>query len=216
MIKLLLIAFVVMIASCLILPMTQIHGAEKIGWKVFKERHGYFTIKYPSNWVPYKYVEDSLAPINIYFAYSGKDSSFAQLLVYGEDSIYSNASDLVDSNYVYLQSEQNYELLQPTQCGKYTINNITACHAIVTYRAMDLEGRPTLKELNVGTLDDQGREYVITYYVTEDLYDHYLPVAEEMIKSFRVTDSISNSQDEITTGTNNSTDLPPLTQPPMK
>ncbi|HJR84246.1 MAG TPA: hypothetical protein VJ772_02645 [Nitrososphaeraceae archaeon] len=203
------IAFVIIIASCLVLPITQINATEKIGWKVFNEKNGHFTIKYPSNWIPYRYVEGSLAPVNIYFSYSGGDSSFAQLLLFGEESIYSNASDLVDSNYVYLQTEQDYEVLQPTQCGKYTIKNITACNAIVTYRDVELEGKPKLKELIVGTLDDQGMEYVITYYVTTDLYDHYLPVAEEMIRSFNITSS-SSSEQAIPTETSNSTDLPPI------
>jgi hypothetical protein len=209
MIGVLAIAFVIIIASCLVLPITQINATEKIGWKVFNEKNGHFTIKYPSNWIPYRYVEGSLAPVNIYFSYSGGDSSFAQLLLFGEESIYSNASDLVDSNYVYLQTEQDYEVLQPTQCGKYTIKNITACNAIVTYRDVELEGKPKLKELIVGTLDDQGMEYVITYYVTTDLYDHYLPVAEEMIRSFNITSS-SSSEQAIPTETSNSTDLPPI------
>lgn len=209
MIGVLVIAFVIMMTLCLVLPITQIYATEKIGWKVFKEKNGYFTIKYPSNWIPYRYVEGSLAPVNIYFSYSGGDSSFAQLLLFGEETIYSNASDLVDSNYVYLQTEQNYEVLQPTQCGKYTIKNITACDAIVTYRDVELEGKPKLKELIVGTLDDQGMEYVITYYVTTDLYDHYLPVAEEMIRSFNLTSS-SSSEHGIPTETSNSTDLPPI------
>ena len=56
---------------------------------------------------------------------------------------------------------------------------------IVTYRNTDLEGRPLVYELVVRALD-KGTEYILLYYVTADLYDYFLPVAERMISSFNV------------------------------
>ena len=165
-----------------------IDATSQVQWKNFKEKNGLFTIKYPSNWSPYKYIEDSSAPVNIYFAYRGVGSSFAELVLSGEKSTHSNVTDLVNSFPIYLQSYPRYKVIQEAQCGKYTINNLSACHMIVTYKNTDLEGQPLVYELVVGTLD-KGMEYILLYYVTEDLYDYFLPVAERMITSFKVIDA---------------------------
>lgn len=170
---------------CLGLPVAQIDAVGNVSWLLFKDKNGFFTINYPSNWNSYKYIEDSSAPVNIYFAYAGTSSSFAELVLSGKESIHSNTTELVSSYPIYLQSYPGYKVIEETQCGKYTIKNITACHMKVTYRNTDLEGQPLVYELVVGTLD-QGMEYILVYYVTEDLYDHFLPVAERMISSFRV------------------------------
>jgi len=209
-----LIAFVVTMAIVLIFPVTQIYAAEKVGWKIFKEKNGLFTIKYPSNWSPYKLYEDSSEPVNIYFVYSGRGSSFAELTLYGEESIYSNATDLIDAYPVYLQNEENYKVLQPTQCGKYTIKNVSACDTIVTYKDRALEGEPIVKDLIIGSIDENGVEYIMEYYVTKDLYDDFLPVVEEMVKSFSVTGSIPSLDGELNSGTDESPELPPLIESP--
>jgi hypothetical protein len=80
-------------------------------------------------------------------------------------------------------------VLQPVQCGKYTIKNITACDVFVTYKGLVTEGKPTIKELIIGAIDEAGYEYIIEYYGTEKLYDYFLPVANEMINSFNITKS---------------------------
>jgi tetratricopeptide (TPR) repeat protein len=193
-----LIAFVSSIAGFLIIPIAQINAAENVSWLLFEDKNGFFTLKYPSNWGPYKYIEDSSAPINIYFAYARSDSSFAELVLSGEKSIHTNVTNLVDTYPVYLQSYPDYKVIQETQCGKYTIDNISACHLIITYRNADLDGQPTVYELVVATLDDKGMEYILVYYVTKDLYDHFLPVAKHMISSFDVTDNTTNIDEEIT------------------
>ena len=191
-----LIVFVSSIAGFLIIPIAQIVAGENVSWLLFEDKNGFFTLKYPSNWSPYKYIEDSSAPVNIYFAFAGSDSSFAELVLSGEESIHTNVTNLVDAYPLYLQSYPDYKVIQETQCGKYTITNISACHLIITYRNTDLDGQPTVYELVVGTLDDKGMEYILVYYVTEDLYDHFLPVAEHMINSFDVTDNTTYTTGE--------------------
>lgn len=184
----------------------QIYATENVGWKIFKEKNGFFTIKYPSNWSLGKYYEDLSSPINMYFLYQGKGSSYAQLTIYAEESLFSNITELVETQLTYLNNE-NYRVLQPTQCGKYMIKNISACDVFVTFEGLATEGKPTIKELIIGALDDQGLEFIVEYYGTEDLYDHFLPVAEEMIKSFNITESTSLSDGESDQGTS---DLPAL------
>lgn len=182
----------IFVSAYLGLHLVLVDAAANVSWVLFEDKNGFFTIKYPSNWNPYKYVEDSSAPVNIYFAYAGSGSSFAELVLSGEESIHSNVTDLVDSYPVYLQSYPKYKVVQEVQCGKYTIINMSACDMIITYKNTDLEDQPTVYELVVGTID-KGNEYVLVYYVTEDLYDHFLPVAERMISSFKVIASNATS-----------------------
>lgn len=203
-------AFVITIVLCLVLSMEQIHAAENVGWKIFKDKNGLFTIKYPSNWSPSKYTEDSSAPLNVLFSYSGRGGSFAQLSLYGEESIYSNATEVVDSNYLYLQNEPNFKVLQETECGKYRINNMSACHVLITLKDVDNLGKPTIKNLVIGAIDGDGIEYNLDYYVTTNLYDIFLPVAQEMINSLNFTGVIPSSHNDQPTS-NGLPELPPLT-----
>ena len=203
---------VIMGAILLSLPLTQTFASENVVWKVFKEKNGLFTIKYPSNWSPLKANPDSTAPINMFFSYSGKDpSSFAELYLTGQESIYTNATELIDSYPVYLQNEQNFKLLQQTECGKYAIGNLSACHAIVTLKNTELEGKPVIKDLIVGTIGEDGSEYVVEYYVSKDLFDVFLPVVEEMIRSINITDTGLVESDS---ASNDFPELPPLTEAP--
>ena len=212
--NLLFVASFIVIAIGLLFSLTQINAAEMVGWKIFKERDGLFTIKYPSNWSPYKAYPDSSAPINIYFAYEGRAHSFAELVLYGEESIYSNATDLIDSRPTSVQNKDDYNLLQETQCGKYKIKNISACDTIVTYKDTDLEGNPTIKDLIIGTIDEDGIGYTVEYYATKDLYDIFLPVAKEMINSLNFTGTVPSPDGESPSTTDESPELPPLTESP--
>jgi tetratricopeptide (TPR) repeat protein len=124
----------------------------------------------------------------MYFLYQGKGSSYAQLMVYAEESLFSNITALVENELTYINN-QNYKVLQPTQCGNYTIKNISACDVLVTYQGLPTEGEPIIKDLVVGAIDEQGYEYIINYHGTEKLYDHFFPVAKEMIRSYNITQS---------------------------
>jgi hypothetical protein len=190
----------------------EIHGDEKVSWKTFKDKNDVFTIKYPSNWAFGKYYEDSSAPINIYFYYQGH-ISLAELAIYAQESLFTNSSDLVDSYPVYLQSEPNYEVLETTQCGEYVIKNVSACDMTVTYKDTRLEGDPVVKHMIIGTIDENGVEYIIEYFVTEDLFEHFLPVTKEMIRSFDVTHSQELSPNGSGPRTEDSPDMPPISKP---
>ena len=166
----------VLVSLGLSLQVIQIDAAGNVSWLQFKDKNGFFTVKYPSNWSPLKYNQDSSAPINILFSYSGRGASFAELSLFAEESIYGNASELVDSNYIYLQNQPNFKVLEEPECGKYRINNMSACHVVITLKDMDSFGKPTIKDLVIGAIDANGIEYSLDYYVTNDLYDIFLPV----------------------------------------
>jgi hypothetical protein len=203
------LAVLLIVTVCLSFNVIPTDATTDVKWNTFKEKNGLFTIKYPSNWTPVK-VQDSPAPINFFFSYSGHDESFAELGIYVEESIFSNATEVVDSNYVYLQNEPNYKVLEETECGKYRIKNISACHVQITFKDTDAVGKPMIKNLIIGAIDEDGKEYSLDYYVTKDLYDIFLPVVKEMINSLNFTGVIPSSPNE-QSSSDGLPDLPPLT-----
>jgi hypothetical protein len=67
-----------------------------------------------------------------------------------------------------------------------------------------------IKNLIIGAIDEDGKEYILDYYVTKDLYDIFLPVAEEMINSLNFTGVIPPSRNE-QPSSDGLPELPPLT-----
>jgi hypothetical protein len=118
-----------------------------------------------------------------------------------EDSVLSNVTDLMDSFAANLQNEPNYKLIQQIECSKYMIKDQAACSQIVIYKLTTSPVKPLVKELTVATIGDDV-QYSLFYRATKDLYDHFLPVAKEMIRSYNVTGSITEG--------GQSPDLPPL------
>ena len=71
-----------------------------------------------------------------------------------------------------------------------------------------------VKELDIVTIGEDGVQYVIYYGATKKIFDDFLPVVGEMVRSFNVTGDILSSGEESIEGTDNSPDLPPLTESP--
>jgi hypothetical protein len=69
------------------------------------------------------------------------------------------------------------------------INDQPACSQIVNYKLTTSPVMPFVKELTVATIGDNV-QYSLFYRATKDLYDRFLPVANEMIRSYNVTGSI--------------------------
>jgi hypothetical protein len=55
--------------------------------------------------------------------------------------------------------------------------------------------KPFVKELTVATIDNDV-QYSLFYRATGDLYDRYLPIGIEMIRSFNVTGTINEGEQE--------------------
>jgi hypothetical protein len=199
-------------------PLTQIVATEDVKWKTFKEKNGLYVMKYPSNWVPTKIDEyegaELTSPINMNFIYSGGGSKFASIGISGDESIFTNVTDLVDSVYAVAQSFPSYKLVQPMECQMYTINKVNACSTIISYKNTDLPGKPEVNELDIVAIDEDGIQYIIYYGATKKIFDDFLPVVGEMITSFSVTGDILSSGDESIEGTDDSLELPPLTETP--
>jgi len=207
----------ILMATLFILPLTGLYGEDEVKWKTFKEKNGLYTIKYPSNWIPQKVDEfegvEITSPINMYFVYSDSRSSGAIISIAADESIFTNATDSVDSIYAYAQSLPRYKLVQPMECGKYVLKEVQACSTVISYKNTELPGNPIVTELDIVTIDEDGVEYVMAYIANKGLFDDFLPVVEEMVKSFSVTGDILSTGEE-SLGVNDSPDLPPLTESP--
>jgi hypothetical protein len=208
----------ILIILILIFPVTHIIATENVKWKIFKEKNGLFTVKYPSNWVPTKVDEyegaELTSPINMNFIYSGGGSQFASIGISGDESIFTNATDLIDSVYAVAQSFPSYKLVQPMECETYTINKVNACSTVISYKNTDLPGNPVVNELDIVAIDQDGVQYVIYYGATKKIFDDFLSAVGEMVTSFNVTGDILTSAEDFTEGTDVSPDLPPVTESP--
>jgi len=201
----------------LISPVTHIAAIEDVKWKTFKEKNGLFTMDYPSNWIPGKSRDnpENPSPIDMYFVYSGsRGSNVASLSVTADESIYTNVPDYMDSLISTLPSK--FKPVQPVECTKYMIKGVEACSFIVSYKNTDVPGKPTIMEMDVVIIDEFGVQYVMSYSASKNLYDDYLPVAEQMIKSFNSGNILSpdDSGGQSSEGTSDSPQLPPVVQAP--
>ncbi len=207
------VSFFIIMTLILILSGTQIYAGESIKWKTFKEKKDLFTMKYPSNWFPSKSGnEEYPSLLEMDFSYTGGDrSDIASVSVIADESVFTTVSDLMDSFAASLSSE--FDIVQPVECNKYMIKGLQACSIISMYKQTELPGNPTIKEMDIVTIDEFGVQYILIYGASKNLYDDFLPVAEEMIKSFN-SGNILSTEDETALTTEESPELPPLNQSP--
>lgn len=200
------VSLAVLVTVILIFPLTHVYAIQNVKWKIFKEKGGLFTIKYPANWIPQKISlnQEINPPLSINFVYSGPRLSGAIVGVSADESILTNTTDLIDSMFAYGQSFLNFRVLQPMECGKYMINGIKACSIVLSYKNTILPGRPTMNELDIATIDENGVQYVIYYMTTKDLFESFLPLVEEMVGSFNVTGNLLNPGGQLTQGSQDS------------
>src|ERR687897_868288 len=202
-------SFLIIMTLILMLSGTQIYAGESIKWKTFKEKNDLFTMKYPSNWFPSKPAgEEYPSLLEMDFSYTGGGrSDIASVSIIAHESVFTNVSDLMDSFAASLSSE--FDIIQPVECDKYMVKGLQACSITSTYKQTDLPGNPTIKETDVVTIDELGVQYILIYGASKNLYDDFLPVAEEMIKSFN-SGNILSTEDETALTTQESPELPPL------
>ena len=99
------------------------------------------------------------------------------------------------------------------ECTKYVIKGSEGCSIITTYKQTDLRGNPTVKEMDIVIIDEYGVQYTLIYGASKNLFDDFLPVAEEMIRSFN-SGNILSTDDESALATDESPELPPLNESP--
>jgi hypothetical protein len=153
-----------------------------VTWKSFQDKKGRFTVQYPSNWVPTKDPE-TFGPIAISFWYYGKGQSFGHVgfFKFANESLFNNARDSIDS---LLATDANYTMVRPVECKSFKVNGAPACSYIESTKTSDGEA-VNIRMLRISAVDPNGQEYEIDYSATPDLFKHFTPVVEAMVKSFK-------------------------------
>ncbi|HEY7757374.1 MAG TPA: hypothetical protein VIA08_04000 [Nitrososphaeraceae archaeon] len=207
------LSFLIFTTIILIISSNQIYAGDKVKWKTFEEKTGLFTMKYPSNWMPSKSTnEEYPSLVGMDFIYAGGDrSDIASVSIIADESIFTNASDVVDTFTAALNSK--FKLIQPMECTNYIIKGAQACSLITTYKETNLPGNPTVKEMDIVAIDEYGVQYTFIYGASKNLFDDFLPVAEEMIKSFD-SGNILLPDGEPELATEELPALPPLSEAP--
>lgn len=83
------------------------------------------------------------------------------------------------------------------------IQNQSACGQTVVYKLTTSPVKPFVMDLTVATIDNDVQNSLF-YRATGDLYDRYLPIGIEMIRSFNVIGTINEGEQE------QAPELPPL------
>jgi hypothetical protein len=162
--------------------------AATVTWKTFNDRNGLFTIEYPSNWIPTKVAEPlGPGPIDVAFWYYGKDDTFAYIEVYADlDSIYADSRTMMEAEQAWSEStSEDYRLEQGVECAKYIINGARACSMIDSFTMPDEDQRRNV--LYANAVNNSGIEYRFTLSSSEDIFEHFRPVFDHMVRSFRLT-----------------------------
>ena len=161
-------------------------------WRTFNDREGLFTAQYPSNWTPGGVAEaDSSGPIDVvFFAPVSAPDEVAEVefIQYAQPSVFSTSREALESEINTLQNDPTvtkFEVERPLECEMYTLNGLPACSII--YEIASPDGQLAL--MIVDALANDGTEYETYYRASFDLFNHYLPTAENMIKSFQTTGS---------------------------
>jgi hypothetical protein len=176
----------------------------QVTWKTFKDREGLFTVQYPSNWVPSGVAEsDRAGPIDTVFSSPGSTEttgSDLEFIEYAQPSVFSTSKEALEQEITNLQNDPTitkFEIERPVECSKYTLNGLPACGYIYEVKTTD---GPSLAILAVDAIASDGKEYEVYYHSDFNSFEHFLPTAESMIKSFRTTGNSSEVTDFSLTG----------------
>ena len=184
----------------------------QVTWKTFKDRDNLFTVQYPSNWTPSTAAESERSgPIDTIFsspgatATTGSDVEFIQ---FAQKSVFSTPREALESEISSLQNDPTvtkFQIEQPLECSKYTLNGLPACSYI--YEVHTTDG-PNLAIMAVDALAQDGTEYEVYYHSDFDSFEHFLPAVESMVKSFQATGTGTGTDDfSLSGGDTNTTGL---------
>lgn len=174
------------------------NDAPQVTWKNFTDRNNLFSAQYPSNWIPSIIPDpDDFSNFDTAFTlYGANEDSYAwvEFIQWTAPSAFSTSRDSLESEVSRIQSDptvNKFEIERPIECSNYEINGIQACSII--YEISNDVG--SFATLIVGTVAPDGTEYSTYYKGSFDFFERFLPVAENMIKSFRTTSTGSSGSD---------------------
>ena len=145
----------------------------------------------------------SLRPLAIYTAKIWQEIDIYQ---YGSKSAFNSAQESLESEISNSQNDPTltkFEIEQPIECIKYTLNGIQACSYI--YETNSKDGGH-LVTMSVDAMLNDGTEYEVYYKADTKSFKKYLPIAEEMLMSFKTTDN-NSANSGVIEGNDTITDL---------
>ena len=148
-----------------------------------------FSVQYPSNWTPRGVAEaDRSGPIDSLFVapIGGDQVGEVEFIQYAQPSAFNTPQESLQSEINSLQNDPTvtkFEIERPVECQRYTLAGLPACSYI--YEIATPDG--SMAVMAVDALAPDGTEYEAYYKASFDLFQHLLPAAEDMIKSFQLT-----------------------------
>jgi len=181
----------------------------QVTWRTFNDREGLFTVQFPSNWTPSNVAEvDRSGPIDSFFSSpgaTGETGAEIEFIQYAQPSVFSTSQEALESEINTLQNDPTvtkFEIERPVECAMFILNGLQACSYIYEVRTTD---GPNLAVLAVDAVAPDGTEYEVYYRSDFNSFQHYLPAAESMIRSFQTTGSGSDVTNFSLGGSSNTT-----------
>ena len=164
----------------------------QVTWNTFDEKDGLFSVQVPSNWnVSELSDNEKLAPIDYMLRYNDKGNSFAWIEIMISEPLYSSPRAAAEDYVTDYQQYENFQLLEPIKCDKYTLSNSTACSIL---SSQQLEGEQRRNVLNVVSMTPDGIQIDVVFITSSNIYEPFLPVGEYIINSLTIN-STAVSQD---------------------
>jgi hypothetical protein len=175
--------FLTILSIGIILSISYANGQKNetntIEWKTYTDPEGKFTVKYPYDW--------NIEPRENRF--DTKDVEFS--IIDGGNSVHlgivttetPEGLDIEDGEETISQrtaTRDNFRSIEPWECEKYVISNEKACSLVFTTGLSPFD----FAEMDVYTIDGT-TSYTIVYKTMPDLFDKYLPTAEQIIQSIK-------------------------------
>jgi hypothetical protein len=177
---------------------SQGNQTSQVSLRTFNDRESLFTVQYPSNWTPSAPAAEQVSgPIDIIFfapVSAPDDVAEVEFIQYAQPSVFSTPREALESEISTLQNDPTvtkFEVERPLECEMYTLNGQPACSII--YEIASPDGQ--LAFMIVDALTNNGTEYETYYRASFNLFNNYLPTAENMIKSFQTTGSNASTTD---------------------
>lgn len=160
----------------------------QVTWKNYNDRNNLFSAQYPSNWIPSIIPDpDDLSNFDTAFTlYGDSEDSFAEVefIEFTNPSAFSTSRESIESDLSFSQNDPSltkFEIERPIECTNYKVSGIQACSYIYEIADEDAESAGMI----VDAVAPDGTEYYVYYRASFDLFETFLPVGENMIKSFR-------------------------------
>ena len=148
-------------------------------WKIYTDPQGKFTVKYPSNW-NIEPRENRFDTKDVEFSIMDEGNSVHLGIVTTQTPEGLNIEEGEDVISQRTATRDNFRLIETWECEKYVISNEKTCSLVFTTGFSPFE----FAEMDVYTIDGT-TSYTIVYKTIPDIFDKYLPTAEQIIQSIK-------------------------------